>query len=275
MVIHKDKFHNYYNPLFRKELDRLQLNVSEVCYSKLEEGWKYVSSKPSFTRIYAIIEGRGTIYCQDREIEMKPGNIYVLPTGMSFSYCCNTDMKKLYFHVNIPQYNGYDMLASMKGPAVIEKVADQIEAASQWIMRNGTFSVINLKAWLLQTLSTAFALTETDLGPIEEYSPLVKQTLQYIDSNLRSAISIKEIAAKLYTSESRIQKTFKAEVGKPLGKYVSDRLFFLAEEQLRTTNRSIKVISEELGFCDSFYFSRLFTKRYGIPPSRYRKQFNI
>ena len=88
-------------------------------------------------------------------------------------------------------------------------------------------------------------------------------------------LSVKEIAAALYTSESRIQKAFKAEVGTPLGRYVTDRLFFFAEEQLRITNRSIKVISEELGFCDSFYFSRLFTKRYGISPSRYRKQFNV
>ena len=275
MEIHRDKFHNFYKPLFRKELDRIHLNVSEACYSVLEKGWKYTAHYPSFTRIYAIIEGHGILHCQDREIEMTAGNVYILPTAMPISYYCSSDMKKLYFHVNMPQYTGYDMFASMKSPAIIENLADEIETAAKWLALNDTCSVISLKSWLMQMVAAGFMLTGTNLGSIEEYSPLVKQIIQYIEENLRSALSVKEIAAALYTSESRIQKAFKTEVGTPLGRYITDRLFFLAEEQLRITNRSIKVISEELGFCDSFYFSRLFTKRYGISPSRYRKQFNV
>lgn len=271
MLIERDLFHNFYKPIFRKELDRLHLNVSEACYSRLDPGWKYRAEKPTFTRIYAIIEGSGIIHCNGQEIPMTAGNVYILPTETSMSYLCETGMKKLYFHVNMPQYNGYDMLSSMKAPAVIENIAEDIDRASQWLLRNDTYGVIALKSWLLQVILSAFDITGTDLGSIEEYSSFVKQIMQYIDNNLRSALTVSEIAADLYTSESRIQKAFKTEVGIPLGRYITDRLFFTAEEQLRITNRSIKEISEELGFCDSFYFSRRFCARYGIPPSQYRK----
>lgn len=274
MQVHRDKYHNYYNPIFRKELDRLHLNVSEACYSELDRGWKYTANKPSFTRVYAILEGEGTLHCQGKEIRLSPGNIYVIPTEMNLSYRCNTDMKKLYFHINMPQYNSYDTFTLMKSPAIIENVSDEIELAAKRLKQNDTFGVLYLKSWLMKIAVTALQQTNTPLGPIEEYSPLVKQTMQYIDYHLRSALNVSEIANALYTSESKIQKAFKTEVGTPLGRYINDRLFFTAEEQLKMTNRSIKDISEQLGFCDSFYFSRLFTKRYGIPPSRYRKEFN-
>ncbi len=271
MEVHSKHYHNLYKPLFRKELDRLHLNISEVCYSEMKKGWTYTARKPTFTRVYAIMEGHGIIRCNGREITMDAGNVYILPTEMTISYVCETNMKKLYFHINMPQYNGYDMFALMKDPAVIENVADEIALASQWLQQNDTYGVMNLKSWLLQKVICGFEQTDTPLGYIEEYSPLVKQTMQYIDDNLRSALSVSKIAAELYTSESRIQKAFKTEVGTPLGKYITDRLFFTAEQQLRMTNRSIKEISEELGFCDSFYFSRRFSDRYGIPPSIYRK----
>ena len=58
----------------------------------------------------------------------------------------------------------------------------------------------------------------------------------------------------------------------PLGRYVNDRLFYYAEQQLRLTDRTIKEISEQLGFCDPFYFSRMFTQRFGTSPKEYRRR---
>ena len=121
----------------------------------------------------------------------------------------------------------------------------------------------------------SFELTNTDLGKIEEYSPLVKQAIQYIDSHLHSGLSVSEIVSEMYVSESQLQKAFKNETGVSPGKHIADKLLFVSEQLLRTTDRSIKDISTELGFCDPFYFSRCFTKRYGIPPSTYRKLHTI
>ena len=58
----------YKNDLFRKEIDRLHMNVSEVVYSELSPDWHYGNKRPSFTRIYAIMEGEGVITYSDKEI---------------------------------------------------------------------------------------------------------------------------------------------------------------------------------------------------------------
>jgi len=261
----------YKNDLFRKEIDRLHMNVSEVIYSELSPDWHYGNKRPSFTRIYAIMEGEGVITYSDKEIPMRAGNLYILPTGTSFKYRCLTEIKKIYFHVNLLQYNGYDIFNSMKQVAVIENIPQEISKAYEYFKRSDTYGVMHLKAWLFDKVVESFEITSTDLGTIAEYSPLVKQIIQYIEAHLRSALTVSEIAADLYVSESRLQKAFRSEVGSPLGKYITDRLFFAAEQQLRTTERSIKEISEELGFCDPFYFSRRFSSRYGVSPSIYRK----
>lgn len=259
------------NQLFRKEIDRLHMNISEMEYVILENDWHYSTHKPSFTRIYAVVEGEGVIYCQGKEIPMIAGNIYILPAGLDIGYKCLTELTKIYFHVNILQYNTYDMFYSMKSPAVISNVSDEIDNALCWLKQNDIYGVMQLKTWLMSKVLQGFEITGTDLGHIPEYSPLVKQVIQYVESHLRSAMTVSKIAADLYVSESRLQKAFKAEVGCSLGRFITDRLFFKAEQELRTTDRSIKEISEELGFCDPFYFSRRFTERYGASPSAYRK----
>ena len=48
---------------------------------------------------------------------------------------------------------------------------------------------------------------------------------------------------------------------------------FKAERMLTTTNISVLKISELLGFCDPFYFSRKFKEMYGAPSSKHRLPF--
>ena len=136
------------------------------------------------------------------------------------------------------------------------------------------YSAIQTKTWLFQLLQEAFQASATVFEPIKEYSPLVKQAIQYVEEHLRCGLSASCLAAALYVSESRLQKTFRREVGVPLGRYIQDQLLLKAEQLLRLSDRPIKEISDALGFCDPFYFSRQFTARYGVPPSHYRRHIN-
>lgn len=262
------------NTLFRKEADRLHMNISKIIKSSLDAGWEYQTSIPTFTRIYGIISGEGMIFAGGKEIPMTEGNIYILPTGMDFRYICRTNMEKIYFHINMRQYNSYDIFTFMNSVAVLKNESELIHTLSECFERNDTYGALTIKSHLMDIVVRGFEATETDLGEITEYSPMVKQVIQYIETHLHASLTVSAIVNELYISESRLRNTFKKEVGTTLGKYISDRLFFVAEQQLRMTKKPIKEISAELGFCDPFYFSRCFTSRYKITPSSYRKQFS-
>ena len=87
-------------------------------------------------------------------------------------------------------------------------------------------------------------------------------------------LTTKELAEQLFICESTLCKKFKNEVGVTIGTYIDDLIFFNAEKMLLKTKWSINQISETLGFCDQFYFSRRFKHKYGQTPLEYRKKLS-
>jgi YesN/AraC family two-component response regulator len=55
--------------------------------------------------------------------------------------------------------------------------------------------------------------------------------------------------------------------------YIVSKRIGMAKNLLITSNLSLYKISEEIGYDNQLYFSRLFKKHSGITPSEYRKQF--
>lgn len=260
------------NDLFTKEMDRLNIGVSYASYVTLEPGWSFAGENPSFTRIYYIISGKGVIRCQGRTFPMEGGNIYILPAGTDFSYTIHTTMEKVYFHINLLRNDRYDVMQSMQNCIVLSNRQAEIQQVLSCIQQNErVFSALQLKQSLWNTLVEVLTLTHSDPGSIEQYSPLVQKALKYVETNLHSGMTSAEIAAALFVSDSKLRKSFRKEVDVPLGRYINDQLLFTAERELRLTDKPIKEISAALGFCDPFYFSRVFSARYGISPAEYRK----
>lgn len=260
--------------LFTKEIDRLNLTFSTAAFAQLPPGFTVNSVHPAFTRIYGILEGNGVIYCNDKAISMKPGNLYILPTGMDFSYVCHTAVEKVYYHIQLPRYDKFDLFRHIKNGIIIPQKKEEICRAASWLRRTDAFCAAQTKSWLFQIVLQAFQVAQVDFGSIDEYSTLVKQAFRYIEEHYHSGISITAIANALLVSKSRLEKVFRQEVGIPIGRYANDQLFCKADRLLRLTDRTIKDISTELGFCDPFYFSRFFKERVGTSPQFYRKMIS-
>ena len=45
----------------------------------------------------------------------------------------------------------------------------------------------------------------------------------------------------------------------------------MIKKQVINDDRPLYLVSQELGFCDEFYFSRFFTKMTNMSPSQYRE----
>ena len=102
------------------------------------------------------------------------------------------------------------------------------------------------------------------------YSINVERTIDYIQKHLSIQLNIPLLSKRLYISESTLTKQFKNEVGITISKYIDDLVFYKAQCMLVKSNKSISQISDELGFCDQFYFSRRFTMKFRESPQKYR-----
>lgn len=103
-----------------------------------------------------------------------------------------------------------------------------------------------------------------------QYSRVVRDALNYIDSHLRESISLKGLAEICNVSSSHLSACFKKEVGQSVVDYINEKRVFASLRYLATTDLSVAQIAERVGIGDENYFSRLFKKYQKRTPKQYR-----
>lgn len=91
-------------------------------------------------------------------------------------------------------------------------------------------------------------------------------------ANVEQQISPEKIASELGLSYSWFRKTFKAYTGIAPGQYLIQLKIEKAKMLLSDPSKSVKEIAYDLNFDSSFYFSKLFKEKTGMPPEKYRKK---
>lgn len=100
-----------------------------------------------------------------------------------------------------------------------------------------------------------------------EKTNIVNSILQYLSQNYMKQISLHRIANNMFLSPVYISKIFKEETGEsPINHLIRIRLT-KAQELLNSGNIPIKTVARNVGYEDAYYFSKLYKKYYGIPPS--------
>ncbi len=113
------------------------------------------------------------------------------------------------------------------------------------------------------------ALTKPDNN---EKQDIIMPVLTYINANYNKQLTLEELAERSGYSKSRFSHIFSDVMHTTPVKYQNEISLNAAAEMLTATSLSITEIALSCGFSDPLYFSRLFKKRYGIPPSEYRTQ---
>ena len=102
------------------------------------------------------------------------------------------------------------------------------------------------------------------------YSPPVRKAIIFMDLNLSSPISTREIAADQFITPNYLSSRFKQETGKYLTEYLLERRITYARRLLRTTAQSVQTVAVNVGIDDGSYFSRQFKRMTGQTPLQYR-----
>ena len=261
-------------PPFARETEKINMHISDIAYAYLDRDWNNKNARAAYTRIYYVQRGRGELGIGGRRVALLSGNIYVIPAGLDFSYSCEDSLEKLYCHVNLFCYNRADLLEDLHDCVVLSDRKEEIERVVSLWRAGDVRAALQLKEAILHTATEAVMQAGHTTAEIRTYSPLIRSAVAYIEKNLRADLTAAEIATALFVSESRLQKTFRQEMDTPLGRYVTARVLTVAEEKLRLSKHTIREISDSLGFCDRFYFSRAFRTRYGLSPAKYRRNIS-
>lgn len=258
---------------YLKELNRLNVQIVHMRRCVLDTSWKHSNSKAHFTRIYLPIWGEGQICCDGSRNVVVPGNVYIIPADSEFSYFCEELLEKIFIHVSIPRFDRYDLFHDCKGCIVFPDTKEYLKSFLKCHDSRELSDMLQLKGLIYEIIADAIAVSKSTLLSSAVYSSLTTRALTYISENVSAQLTLEQICAGLNCSSSTLQKQFRKEMGISIGRYLKDRVLMVAADRLCSTELSIQRISDELGFCDQFHFSKKFTARYGMSPSVYRKTF--
>ena len=256
---------------YLKNRRSLFLNTISAGVAEADSDWHGSVQETPYSRLYFMLDGEFYINVRyGNKVSLPAGYVGLIPSGCSYSFRCQSYMKQIYFHLQLRDRSGIDVLSKCRRPIVIP-MGKECSTAAATVDAVSISETMQAEAFLYGVLSRI-----TDVAgvsePVREYSKDVELAIEYIKENLSARLRLSEIAVALHVAVSTLTRKFRREIGVSVSEYVDSLIMLKAEEEIRYSDRSVCDIGEMLGFCDQFYFSRRFKERYGKSPRAYREE---
>lgn len=99
---------------------------------------------------------------------------------------------------------------------------------------------------------------------------LIQQCKKYIDEHYKEELSLDMLAQKFYFNPSYLSNLFKMYAGMSYSEYLTTVRIEKAQNLLRQSSSKVYVIASEVGYSDATYFIKIFKKKVGVSPYKYR-----
>lgn len=104
-----------------------------------------------------------------------------------------------------------------------------------------------------------------------EWSSSIRGAIEYMENHLTDAISVKDVADKVYLSPFFLQRGFSLMTGFGIGEYIRNRRLYQAALEIRDTDAKILDIALKYGYETPESFTKAFTRFHGVTPSQARE----
>lgn len=98
-------------------------------------------------------------------------------------------------------------------------------------------------------------------------------SLQYVQNGISENIRIEELAERIGISQAYLYHIFKEHLGISPKEYISSCRAEEAKKLLLESGLSVTEIGKAVGYSDPMAFSRFFTSRQGMSPTKFRKKY--
>jgi YesN/AraC family two-component response regulator len=159
---------------------------------------------------------------------------------------------------------GYDDFAHMK-ESIQTGAADYLKKP---------ISQEDFNAALQQAISALHSENVTDERSADNFTGeinLIDKVCAYLKKKFANEVGLNDAAAVFSVSPQYLSRRFHEITGVTFGQYLEDIRMQKAALLLVDTGKNIADISVQCGYYDSAYFSKVFHRRFKMPPSEYRQ----
>lgn len=270
------------NLLLKSYLENLQVNIIVADYIHCSEDWKDFDYIPNYNKFYFICDGEGWLKVGDKEYYPKPGQMFLMPSGIiqSYSTINKNTFKKYWCHFTAT-VEGRNLFDIIKLPYFVNVIDKQnLENIFKELIANceGTklTSALRIKSCLLEMIALFIENTVIEKISVPDSSSTEKlnNVLNYIDNHLSQNIAVEELAKLVYLHPNYFIKFFKKHLGTSPMQYINNVRLEKSKNLLRYTDMTITEIAKAAGFSDLFYFSKSIKNYTGFSPTEFRNMNN-
>ncbi|MFI3169099.1 MAG: AraC family transcriptional regulator [Faecalibacterium sp.] len=257
--------------------DNVELSVFSCGLEKCVSGFTWGPGIRDHYLIHLVLSGQGYYKTKGERYLLKAGDLFLVKPSQLNSYTADMDDPWEYAWVG---FNG----------AHANKLVTQLPFSDTQPYHHATETAA-LRTLLTQMYEARGLTTANECDMIGYLylfiSTLMKETIQseprnttsgsqyvlnaikFIQFNYSHNISIDDVSKSVGVSRSHLYRVFISNLGKSPIDYLTEYRIEEACNLLKTSNLSIAEIAISVGFFDQFYFSRVFKKATGVPPSKY------
>ncbi|MBR2335898.1 MAG: helix-turn-helix transcriptional regulator [Clostridia bacterium] len=256
---------------------------------------------PCDNRLFYTLEGVGRLEADGTSYEMTKGDLILFSAGTKYRICpaeesvtyliLNFDYTSEHSSITTPippkSINAFrendiieeiffDDIPELSLPVYLRKRLDVLDKMLE-IEKEYSRKILHFETKISNVLSEILidCVREIKLQTVSDGYEIIDEILQFIHDNYDKKLTNVLLGKKFSFHPNYISYLIKRYTGKPLHKYILNVKISHAIALLDEGRLSIGEISNHCGFCDIYYFSRLFKQYMGISPLEYRGKKNI
>lgn len=264
----------------RLVLDRRR-NVTLANYNRHFAGEMHPDRTMAEHDLVCILEGTWAISQEGVVYPLEPGDVILLHAGLAHAGAspCPTDVRTMFVHLSRLPEDAFEPEPPQYEPAEhrvdLPVIIQRCDSASMLSL----FEDIVHTFWSDEVMKTAklgaladlllIRLQEQSQGNRDRDTYLVADVLLRIRRETERFHTLGELAAAAHLSTRALTAKFRKTTGTSPHRYEQDLKLEMARRMLLDQpERTLREVACSFGFYDEFHFSRLFKRKFGIPPSK-------
>lgn len=226
--------------------------------------------------IHYVVAGRGKFSTGSKQYSLKAGDGFLVVPSQIASYCADQADPWEYCWVG---FNGSDAKRLMEQTGLLAREPvfrydrdGRLEKRLLGICNaygSGPCEETRMESRLLEFLADLMELFGKPSAPCANGYEYVQKAIKFIDYNYSREIDVNSLAASAGISRSHLYRLFMRHISMPPNEYLMRYRINKAAGLLESGGLTVGEAAYSTGFSDQLYFSRVFKKYMGLPPSRY------
>jgi AraC-like DNA-binding protein len=247
----------------------MRLRVLNADRRTVGREWHYPGIVSPFARIYLIHDAdRATVHHAGAIHQLRPGRLHLIPAFAPGDYRCLGRLDHSYLHVATVVEGGLDLTQVLAMPVDLEASAVHVAGFARAVAAHAQ---LGESARLIEDAEIRLILADfaAHAGPALLSDPLAAM-LPIIESRLSGACPVADLARLSGLHPTWFSARFRQRYGTTPKAWIMARRLERAAWLLRTTSLRIEAIAAAVGMPDRGYFTRQFSRRFGLGPATWR-----